>query len=258
MVKMKNLLAAVTGISLLIIALAGCGREEYIDTLAKIEATGILRVGTDATYPPFETNNPESGQLEGFDIELMTEICKEIGVKPEFIVTPFDGIIPGLLEHKYDVIISAMTITPARARTVTFSDPYYWASQSIAVRSNEKRITGKDDLRGCRIGAQLGTTGEMVAKRIPDAEVISFDNIGAAFIDLANGNLDAVINDRPTTERIIAIKGGAKIVGEPLTSERYGIAVRTDDTKLLMKINSNLSIMEVSSRLQTIKDKWFK
>jgi glutamine transport system substrate-binding protein len=235
----------------------GCGGQKYADTLEKIKSEGVMRVGTDATYPPFETQNRD-GKLEGFDIDLMKKICAEMGVRPEFIVTPFDGIIPGLLDNKYDAVISAMTVTPERAQKVAFSNPYYWASQSIAVRSDERGIKSKRDLNGRKIGVQLGTTGEMVAKRIPDAEVISFDNIGAAFIDLSNGNLDAVINDRPTTERIIAAKGGAKIVGEPLTSERYGIAVRPEDKTLLMQINATLSVLEVSQELDQLQNKWFR
>ncbi|MCP4633111.1 MAG: basic amino acid ABC transporter substrate-binding protein [candidate division Zixibacteria bacterium] len=239
-----------------VLILAVCSKQEFKDSWEKVQTEGILRVGTDATYPPFETQNPETGDLEGFDIELMTAICEEIGVTPEFIVIPFDGSISGLLKHKYEALISAMTITPQRAEKVAFSNPYYWASQSIAVRIDEKEIRSKENLPGKRIGVQLGTTGEMVAKRIPDAEVISFDNIGAAFIDLENGNVDAVINDLPTSTRVIKTKGGAKIIGKPLTSERYGIAVRPEDKRLLLKINNALAIIEVSGKLQEIKDKW--
>lgn len=244
--------------ALLMIVLGSCSSDEKLSTYEKVISNGILRVGTDATYPPFETKDIDSESLIGFDIDLITEICSGMGVEPKFIVTPFDGIIPGLLEHKYDVIISAMTITPQRAQRVTFSNPYYWASQSIAVRADNWKIKGKEDLTGKPIGVQLGTTGEIVAKRMPDAEVISFENIGAAFIDLANGKVDAVINDKPTTQKIIKTKGGIKMVGKPLTSERYGIAVRPADKRLLNEINSILSTLEISGELGQLKDKWFK
>ncbi|MBD3233492.1 MAG: transporter substrate-binding domain-containing protein [candidate division Zixibacteria bacterium] len=243
---------------LIMIVLSSCSGGAKVSTYEKVISEGVLRVGTDATYPPFETKDIDSKNLIGFDIDLITKICSEMGIEPEFIVTPFDGIIPGLLEHKYDVIISAMTITPQRAQRVTFSNPYYWASQSIAVRADNWKIKSKDDLTGKRIGVQLGTTGEIVAKRIDDAEVISFENIGAAFIDLANGKVDAVINDKPTTQKIIKTKGGIKIVGESLTSERYGIAVRPADKRLLNEINSILSTLEISGELRQLKDKWFK
>ncbi len=241
-----------------LLPLLGCGGDKYNDTLDKVISEGVLRIGTDATYPPFETKDIHTGKLVGFDIDLISSICDEIGVKPKFIVTPFDGIIPGLLEHKYEVIISAMTITGEREKVVAFSDPYYYASQVIAVRTDRRDIKGVDDLKGAKIGVQLGTTGEIVAKRIPDAEVISFDNIGAAFLDLENSHIDAVINDEPTTKRIIALKGGAKIVGKPLTSERYGIAVCPTDKRLLLRINSVLSMMRISGKLRELQDKWFR
>ncbi len=85
-------------------------------------ASGVLRVGTDATYPPFETVDTETGEPVGFDIDLITEIAKLNGWKTEFIITPFDGMIPGLQGEKYDVAISSITITPERSAVVDFSD----------------------------------------------------------------------------------------------------------------------------------------
>jgi len=112
-------------------------------------------------------------------------------------VTPFDGMIPGLNSGKYDVVISAMTITPARAAVVGFSQPYYLAGQTIAVPAADTAIQSASDLTGRRVGVQLGTTGELMAKGMEGWQVFSYDNIGTAFIDMANGNLDAVLNDFP-------------------------------------------------------------
>jgi polar amino acid transport system substrate-binding protein len=217
----------------------------------------VLRIGTDATYPPFETVNPNTRQPEGFDIDLITEICRLNGWQPQFIVTPFDGIIPGLTSKKYDVVISAMTITPQRTAVVDFSEPYYLAGQSIAVPPDDTTITGVEDLVGKRVGVQLGTTGELMAKKMDGLQVYSFDNIGAAFIDMANGNLDAVLNDFPTTRAYINKHGTAKIVGDILSSEHYGIAVRKGDRELLAAINKALRQIKASSRYREIHLKWF-
>ncbi|UCC44997.1 MAG: basic amino acid ABC transporter substrate-binding protein, partial [Candidatus Zixiibacteriota bacterium] len=189
-----------------ILCLAGCGPDEQ----AEMSERTALRIGTDATYPPFETVNTETGQPEGFDIDLVTEICRVNGWQPEFIVTPFDGIIPGLRSKKYDLVISAMTITPERAAVVDFTNPYYLAGQTIAVPLDDSLTASVDDLLGKRVGVQLGTTGELMAKKIDGIHVFSFDNIGAAFIDMANGNLDAVLNDFPTTQSYISKHGTAK------------------------------------------------
>ena len=101
---MRRILIAI----LLLLLISGCGGREESDGTPR----SILRIGTDATYPPFETVNTETGHPEGFDIDLVTELCRINGWTPEIIVTPFDGIIPGLRSKKYVVVISAMTITP--------------------------------------------------------------------------------------------------------------------------------------------------
>lgn len=217
----------------------------------------VLRVGTDATYPPFESINPSTGQPAGFDIDLMKEICKLNGWKPQFIATAFDGIIPGLTSGKYDVVISAMTITPQRAAVINFSDPYYLAGQSIAVPLDDTTTSGVGDLIGKKVGVQLGTTGEMMAKKMEGLHVYSFDNIGAAFIDMANGNLDVVLNDFPTTKSYIKKLGTAKIVGEILSTEHYGIAVCKGKRQLLADINKALKEIKRSGRFREIHVKWF-
>jgi len=216
-----------------------------------------LLVGTDATYPPFESKDTKTGKIVGFDIDLMDAVCEKLGVKCEYIVVPFDGIISGLNNNKYDAVISAFTITSERERIIDFSQPYYNASQSIAVRLDQQDINSIDDLKSKKIGVQLGTTGELLAKKIEDAEIISFDNIGAAFIDLENGKLDAIINDKPTSQRIIALKGNARIVGIDLSSENYGIAVRKNEEILLEAINNALSELKHSGKLEELNKKWF-
>ncbi|MEW6411759.1 MAG: basic amino acid ABC transporter substrate-binding protein [Candidatus Zixiibacteriota bacterium] len=217
----------------------------------------VLRVGTDATYPPFESVDTETGQPAGFDIDLMTALCELNGWKPEFIVTPFDGIIPGLRSKKYDAVISAVTITPERAAVVDFTNPYYLAGQTIAVPLDDTVILGVENLVSKRVGVQLGTTGELMAKRIDGLQVFSYDNIGAAFIDMSNGNLDAVLNDFPTTQAYISKHGTAKTVGEKLSTEYYGIAVRKSDNELLGQLNKALEEFKAGDGYAELHVKWF-
>jgi len=220
--------------------------------------TGVLRVGTDATYPPFEMVDTRSGQPEGFDIDIMNAVCRINNWRPEYIVTPFDGMISGLKSKKYDCIISAMTITPQRQAIVSFSQPYYLAGQVVAVPVEDTVIKSVENLSGRKVGVQLGTTGERLAKTLPGVEVFSFDNIGAAFIDMENGHIDAVLNDLPTSEEYIRLKGRAKIVGELLSKEYYGIAVRRQDGRLLKRIDSSLTIIKESGEYDKISQKWFQ
>lgn len=243
-------------ILIMIIGVAlGCspGNQSAFD---KIKSAGILRIGTDATYPPFEFNDEKSGELVGFDIDLMKAICRELELRPEFIVVPFGGIIPGLRSAKYDCIISAMTITEERRQAVDFSMAYYDAGQTIAVPLNDSTIHSVDDLKGKTIGVQLGTTGEIMAKTIEGAEIISFNNIGAAFIDMENGRIDAVLNDAPTSQRAIKVRGMAKIVGPMLSSEQYGIAVDKKNKELLSVIDQALNTLIGSGVVDSLKSFW--
>ncbi len=241
---------------LLLLAVLGCGTKETSDPATDAPRT-VLRIGTDATYPPFEVVASGSGHPEGFDIDLISEVCAVNGWKPEFIVTPFDGIIPGLTGDKYDVVISAMTITSNRAAVVDFSESYYLAGQTIAVPLDDSTIASVDDLIGKRVGVQLGTTGELMALGMDGLQVFSYDNIGAAFIDMSNGNLDAVLNDFPTTQAYIKRQGTARTVGAILSTEHYGIAVKQDNRALLGEVNSALEQIRTSGRYDEIHIKWF-
>jgi ABC-type amino acid transport substrate-binding protein len=240
---------------LLFVCLSCSGPEE--STIQQVENTGILRVGTDATYPPFEMINTETGQPEGFDIDMITAICTRLGWKPQFVVTPFDGIVPGLKGKKYDLILSAFTITPERAEAVLFSDPYYDAGQSIAVPLDNSDIHSVADLRGKTVGVQLGTTGEQMARSLDGVNVVSFENIGAAFIDMENGKIDAVLNDVPTSTMIINSRGKARLVGKILSDEKYGMAVRRSDTALVVRINGALAELKAAKFLDSLQAKWF-
>ncbi len=240
-----------------VLCVHGCGNGDEIDSFTRMTKSGVFRIGTDATYPPFETVDTKTGKVAGFDIDLMRAICAKYELKPEFIITPFDGIVPGLTTNKYDAVISAFTITPQRARRVMFSEPYYDAGQRIAVALDDTTITGLDDLKGKRLGVQLGTTGERMAQRISGAEIFSFENIGAAFLDMENGRLDAVINDEPTSRMIIFKRKSAKLVGERLSKEQYGIAVRKTDSTLIAKINRALTLLRKDGVLDSLQNKWF-
>jgi len=241
-------------LALIALLVFSCGRGDQPGW----KAAHVLRVGTDATYPPFEMVDTETGQPEGFDIDIMKAICRINGWNPEFIVIPFDGIISGLKGNKYDCIISAMTITPERQAIVDFSESYYLAGQIIAVPPDNSTITTVDDLSGKKVGVQLGTTGEKMAKSLSGVSVFSFDNIGAAFIDMENGQLDAILNDWPTTNEYIRLKGTAKTVGEILSREYYGIAVLKGNSELIEKINSALVVVRGSGEYDRIAEKWFK
>lgn len=256
--RWRNSIAVAVLISM--VGMMGCtgetGGAGGKGTLQRVRHAGVLRVGTDATYPPFESVDPKSGRLFGFDIELIQALAAELPARVEFVVVPFDGIVPGLRSSKYDLIISAMTITPERAKQVLFTKPYAVAGQSLVVRTADTSIQTTDQLVGKRVGCQLGTTGEMEAKKIPQAEVVSFDAIGAAFRDLQNGQLEAVIADTPTANIFIRDHPDLRLGGEPLTREEYGMAVRPQDRDLAAAMDAALEKLRNDGTLSSLEERW--
>ena len=237
-----------TGLTLFSLVLAGCAQEE-----AKI------RVATDATWPPFESVNEQTKEVEGFDIDLMTAIAEKADLEIEFVNVAWDPLLTGIAKCQYDVAISAMTITEERKKEILFSDPYFAAGQIVTVQKDNTDITGKDDLAGKVVGAQIGTTGSFEVEKIEGATLKTYDDIGLAFQDLMNGQIDAVIADNPLAwEYEGKNPDKLKTVGEVFTSENYGIAVCKTEEDLLEKINTGLRAVKAEGLIDELIDKWLK
>lgn len=214
-------------------------------------------VATDATWPPFESVDEASKQIIGFDIDLMNAIAKEAGFEVEYSNVPWDSLLAGMAQCQYDASISAMTITEERAKQFAFSDPYFAAGQIVTVRADNTDITGKDTLAGKTIGVQLGTTGDIEAQKITGATVKNYDDIGLAFQDLMNGQIDAVIADNPLALGYVGQNPDKlKTVGEVFTDEFYGIAVCKDKTDLVAQINKGLAAVKAQGLIEQLTQKW--
>ncbi len=228
----------------------GCGGEKGLTI-----KSGVLMMGSDTTYPPFE--NMEGGKAVGFDVDLATEIAKRMGLKLEVVPTAWDGIIPGLKTGKFDILMSAMTITPERAKEINFSDPYIDSDQSICVKKGSP-IKDEDDLKGKVVGVQIDTTGQFTAEKMEGLKEISkFDTILLAFEALEQGKIDAIINDYPVNAYMSKIRGKTEVVKEIKTDEKYGIGVKKGNEKLLQEINEALREIKADGTYDKIFQKWF-
>ena len=219
-------------------------------------------IGTDATYPPFESVDTATNQIVGFDVDLMNEIAKLINIKPEFKNADFKTIFTALQAKEFDAVMSAATITEERKQIVAFSDPYIDVGQLIVATVGNEKVKGVADLaNGLTVGVQTGTTGEEAARteaKVPDDMLKRYDTIDLAFADLANNSIDAVIADGPTVGNYTSqpqYSSKLAIVGEPFTTESYGIAVNQSDTELLNAINAALAQIKGGDTLQQLKDK---
>lgn len=217
-----------------------------------------VRVATDATWPPFESVNDQTKQIEGFDIDLFKAIAEKEGLQLEFVNVAFDPLLAGMAQGTYDAAISSITITEDRKKDMLFSDPYYAAGQIVVVRKDNTSITGANGLTG-NVGAQIGTTGAMEVEKIKAATLKTYDDIGLAFQDLMNGQINAVVSDNWLALGYVAKNPNSlKTAGDMFTSESYGIAVAKNKTDLLAKINSGLAKVKSEGLIQTLSKKWIE
>jgi polar amino acid transport system substrate-binding protein len=230
---------------------------------AKKEPTKIV-IASDATFPPMEMVDT-SKNIVGLDVDLMNAAAKVGGFTVEFKNTAWDGIFAGLENGKYDAVMSSVTITDERKKTMDFTAPYYNAGQILTVRSDLNGVTVIADLKGKTVGAQIGTTGAFEIDKVKDANNIkekTYDEIGLAFEDLMNGRIDGVVVDTPTAASYALqnekYKGKLKTVGAPLTEEYYGVAVKKGNQKVLDLLNAGLKKVMDSGANKAIEDKWLK
>ena len=233
-----------------LLLLSGCASRP------KSGAPGVLRIGTDATYPPFESL--DNGEFTGFDIELGRALGAEMGRKVEFVNTGFDGVFPALLAGKFDAVMSSVTITPERRQRLAFSAPYYTAGQIVATRHNQNGVSDLAALKNQTVGIQINTTAAEVLKPYPGISVRKYPTIDLALQDLQNGNLDGVVGDAPTIRYFIA-HGFPHLhtVGTLLTTEHYGIALRPKDAQLRAAINAALLRLRANGQFAALEAKYF-
>ncbi len=243
----------VTAALLLALFTPGCNRQaEQVP-----RETGHLLIGIDPDYPPFEFRDSLSGEIVGFDADLISLICQSNDWHHEVVPTPFEELIDDLNQGKLDIAVSAITVTPERAALISFSDPYYLTGQALAVPLGDSVITELADLRGKRVGVMDGTTGEDLARKTDGVLVYPYSEVAAALVDLAAGRLDAVINDLPASRSALEGIEGVKLVSGTLSAEYYGIAMRTTDTLRMQKVNDALAALVGGYSFELLHKRWF-
>jgi polar amino acid transport system substrate-binding protein len=238
----------------LVMAFVACDRQE------EAEVTTIT-VGTDATWPPMEFVN-EDKELAGYDIDLMNAIADAAGFEVEFQNTAWDGIFAGLGTGEYDAVISSVTITEDRQKTMDFSEPYINAGQVLIVQQSTAGVETLEDLVGERVGAQIGTTGAFEVDKVDGVELSTYDELGLAIEDLANGRIAGVVADTPIAADYVLqndeYSDTLKIVGEPFTEEFYGIAVEKGNDEVLALINEGLAAVKDEGIPEQLEDTWLR
>lgn len=228
-------------------------------TATSIAAKPVLKVGTEATFVPFETVDEKTNEVIGFDVDLMKAIGDIIGYEIQFYNMGWDGLIPSLLNGNIDVIAAGMTIKEDRAKVVNFSDPYFESVLTIVVRKDNNTIKGFEDLENKTIAVQLNTTGDFVAEEIAGARIARYNTAPEALQNVAMNAAHASIIDLPVAETYLAKNPNAplKHLGAIAMNEFFGLALRKQDTDLLKQINAALAQIRADGTYQQIMDKWF-
>ncbi|WP_263147074.1 transporter substrate-binding domain-containing protein [Pseudomonas sp. RIT-PI-AD] len=224
---------------------------------------GTLRVGMDPTYMPFEMTN-KRGEIIGFEVDVLKAMAKAAGVKLELVSTAYDGIIPALLTDKFDIIGSGMTLTQERNLRLNFTEPFIVVGQTLLIRKDlEGEIKSYKDLNDgkYRITSKIGTTGEMVAKKlIGKAQYHGFDNEQEAVMDVVNGKADAFIYDAPYNVVAVNKAGAGKLIylDQPFTYEPLAFGLKKGDYDSLNWIDNFLHQIKADGTYDRIHAKWFK
>ena len=257
---------------LLIVALAvlGCQRQQATQpapgappAAGPVPDLGgrTIRVATDATYPPFEILDA-SKNIVGYDIDLINEICTLAKCTADIKSTAWDGIFPALQKGDFDAVISGVTITAERDKTMDFSDPYIEVGQVLLVRADEERIKSLDDMADKSVAVQRGTTNDEAATSFQKEgklkEVKRFPTFDLAVKSLLNKDVDAVIIDNTSASGYMGTNPDKlKVAGEKFTSEGLGIVVREGDKELQDAFNAALKVLKENGTLDRLYQKWF-
>lgn len=254
----------VKSLFLALVLVAASGTASWADKLKLI-------VAVEGAFPPYNEVGPD-GSLQGFDVDFAKEICRKIDAECELVKQDWDGMIPGLLAKKFDVIISSMGILPEREEKIDFTIPYYQAPTALVALKSAGAKAGADgypdpeSLAGKKIGVQRATAYESWARdKWPKAEIVIYDSAQSADLDMQNGRLDARFDDYVLlSSGIMKGEGGDQYerVGNIYTeaamgSKGEGIALRKGNDDLKEAINKAILAMRDDGSYKAINDKYF-
>jgi ABC-type amino acid transport substrate-binding protein len=236
-------------------------------TLDRVQATGELRVGLDASFPPFESLDA-AGNVVGFDADLARALAARLHAEPAFVNIGFDGLYDALLANRVDVVISGLPYDPRRTQDVIYSQPYFNAGQVLVLRAGDSTMTGSgssipmpDLLAGRTVAVEWGSQADMEARRlkqtIADLETLPQPTAQEALGALVAGDADAAIADAVSVYQFMSANNGQVRLVETLTDEPYVIATRIKSRRLAQAVDDALTGLRDSGTLDALLAKWF-
>jgi cystine transport system substrate-binding protein len=258
----------------LLLGLAGCGtsgnqaqtgtpspapaeQAKEQNLLEQVKAEGKLRIGTEGTYAPF-TFHDQTGKLTGFDVEVVTEIAKRIGVEPVFMETQWDAMFAGLDAKRFDVIANQVGIRKDRQEKYDFSKPYTVSTAVLVTHKDNTTVKGFKDIKGLKAAQTLTSNLTDIAKGY-GAEIVAVEGFNQAMDLLASKRVDVTINDGLSVLDFLKQKPDApvKIVAKHPDAAKNGFMFRKGSTELVEAFNKALDDMMKDGTFQKISEKWF-
>ncbi len=227
----------------------------------RIKSTGVLKVASTATGVPITFMDKDSGKIVGSMVDVMEEVAKYMGVKLEVVETAWTAIIPSLQARKVDLVAASMVITPQRQEIIDFSVPVMPFCEALVVKAGDtKSYKSVEDIRGLKIGAQLGTTSLKGLEDRGFKDVGIYDNNGDLLMEIANGRIDACLMDGPIAKWKAKDKTQfkARLVEtyEPAMCADIAIGVNKESKDLLEEVNKAVEKMKKEGKIQQILAKW--
>ncbi|NHN32743.1 transporter substrate-binding domain-containing protein [Paenibacillus agricola] len=276
-IKVKQSFRAVMLVSAIALVLASCSTKSTqtpetmpnntpagtsANLLDNIKKSGKINIGLMGTYAPYNFLN-DKHEVDGFDADVAKEVAKRMGVEVEFITGEFSGLIEGLQKDKYDALVSQVTITEDRKKTMDFSTPYIKNSVNVIVQEGNTTIQSVEDFKSKKIGVGLGTNDEKYLRetlipKVGDFEIVTYNDVITSLTDLNIGRIDATINNMFAITPLVE-KNQIKIkaVGEAIKDDFAGIAIRKNNPELLGAVNNALDEMKSDGTFKEIFQKWF-
>jgi cystine transport system permease protein len=219
----------------------------------------VIRVGTEGTYPPFTYVDPRTGKLTGYDIEVVEAVAKKAGWKLKFVQSQFDAIFPALDSRRIDVIANQVTINPERQARYIFSAPYTYSHGVIVTAAGTRGITTLADLKG-KTTAQSETSNWAQVAKDAGAKVQSVEGFAQAAALLAQGRVDAIVNDNIAVLDYLSTTGSKKIkisgnAGDEVS--RQALTFRKSDPALRKQADAALASLKEDGTLARISKKYF-
>lgn len=227
-------------------------------------ADGVLSVGCEVGYPPFEKFAEDGTTPVGFDIDIINEIADRLGLEVNIINTSFDGIFAGIGTN-YDIVCSACTITPERQETMLFSAPYINNYQAVVLPADsDETIDSFNDLDGKVVALQKGTTsdeliGDYESTGTIAVKIVASEKVTSCFTQLSNGEVDVVVADSTVADGFVATYPDKYRIAylDEAEPESFGIAIGKDNEALQTAINEALAEMEADGTIDEIYEYWF-